>query len=196
MKAVRRRKFSHRFSHQFTRRVGALTAAVVAVAAGGVLAGTASAQVEPVGSVGSAAATADAGSQWRNVANGLCMTTADDPANGFQGTATLAPCDAGDPRQRWRLGLDNAFAFQIVSVSNGKCLADVGGWGLAWMATCERRDIQQAWGIPPDSLEGQMFTSWDDGKRLSTPYKAGTSYATVRDDLPVEDARYRWWLIR
>ncbi|GGS00182.1 hypothetical protein GCM10010252_43600 [Streptomyces aureoverticillatus] len=181
MTPVQRRKSS--------RRIGALTATVVTVAAGGVLAGTAPAAAH-------APPAADAGSQWRNVANGLCMTTADDPANAFQGTATLAPCDAGDPRQRWRLGLDNSRGLQIISVSTGKCLADVAGWGLAWMGECVKNDIQQAWRIPPGQLEGQVFSSADDGKRLSTPYAAGTSYVTVRDDLPREDPRYRWTLIR
>ncbi|GGV04161.1 RICIN domain-containing protein [Streptomyces spectabilis] len=169
-----------------TRRLTALAAALVTAAGGALLAGAAPAAAAP-----------DPGSQFRNAGNGLCMSTADDPANSFQGTATFAPCDAGDPRQRWRLQLAAQPAWQIVSVSSGQCVSDVAGWGLAWLGTCDAHDVNQWWHFT-EAGSGQVFwVSHDDGKLLSTPYRQGTSYVTVRKDLPdPKDARYKWSLLR
>ena len=168
---------------KFTRRLTALAAALVTVAGGTLLAGAA-----PAGA-------ADPGSLFRNTANGLCMTTADDPANAFQGTATFAPCDMGDPRQRWRLDLANQPAWLIISVDTGKCVADVAGWGLAWLGACDANDVNQFWHFKSSGAGGLFWVSHDDGKFLSTPYREGTSYVTVRHDLDVTDLRYNWHLV-
>lgn len=168
-----------------TRRLTVLVTAV----AGALLAGAA-----PAGAVG--AAGADPGSLFRNSGNGLCMSTADDPANAIQGTATFAPCDTGDPRQRWRLNLTNTPAWQIVSVGTGKCLADIAGWGLAWLGACDANDINQQWHFNGNDAGDVFWVSHDDGKLLSTPYRAGTSYVTVRNDLDPKDPHYKWRLLQ
>ncbi|MGH4034037.1 RICIN domain-containing protein [Actinomycetota bacterium Odt1-20B] len=170
---------------RFTRRLTTLAMALMTAAGGGLLAGAA-----PAG-----AAAPDPGSLFRNTGNGLCMSTAADPANAFQGTATFAPCDLGDPRQRWRLNLANQPAWQIVSVSTGKCLADVAGWGLAWLGTCDPNDVNQFWHFNGNNAGDLFWVSHDDGKLLSTPYREGTSYVTVRNDLDPKDVRYKWRLL-
>ncbi|OAR22589.1 hypothetical protein A8W25_23530 [Streptomyces sp. ERV7] len=141
-------------------------------------------------------AAPDPGSMFRNTGNGLCMTTADDPANAFQGTANFAACAASDPRQRWRLDLAKTPAWMIISVSGGKCLADVAGWGLAWLGKCDANDPNQAWHFNGNNAGDLFWVSHDDGKLLSTPYRDGTSYVTVRKDLDPGDARYKWRLVR
>ncbi|MFD3376839.1 MULTISPECIES: ricin-type beta-trefoil lectin domain protein [unclassified Streptomyces] len=171
---------------KFARRLNALAAALVMAAGGALLAGAAP----------TSAAEPDPGSLFRNTGNGLCMSTADDPANAFQGTATFAPCDLGDPRQRWRLELANQPAWQVVSVSTGKCVADVAGWGLAWLGACDANDVNQFWHFNGNDAGDLFWVSHDDGKLLSTPYRQGTSYVTVRNDLDPKDARYKWRLLR
>ncbi|MEI5097476.1 RICIN domain-containing protein [Streptomyces sp. PmtG] len=167
------------------RHLAVLAAALATAAGGTLLTGAAAASAEP-----------DPGSMFRNAGNGLCATTADDPANSFQGTATFAPCDTADPRQRWRLKLAAQPAWQIVSVATGQCVSDVGGWGLAWLGACDPNDVNQWWHFT-EAGSGQVYwVSHDDGKFLGTPYRNGTSYVTVRDDLPSQDPRKKWTLIR
>ncbi|MEU1409123.1 RICIN domain-containing protein [Streptomyces sp. NPDC005728] len=161
-----------------------VTAVALAAAVGGVFfAGTAPVHAK------------ETWSQFRNAGNGLCMTTADDPANAFQGTATFAACDASDPRQQWRLELAHTPAWMIVSRSTNKCIADVAGWGLAWLGKCDANDIDQAWHFRSNDAGDLFWLSHDDGKLLSTPYREGTSYVTVRKDLAPEDPRYKWRLL-
>lgn len=169
---------------RWARRAALGTAAVMVAAGGTVLAGAGSAQA--------------AGWQlWRNSGNGLCMTSADDPANAFQGTATFAPCDPDDRRQWWDWPqLNGSIGIHIVNAATGKCLADVAGWGLAWMAKCDDSDADQTWRFFFTSTGDWHFRSLDDENKLSTPYAAGTSYVTARHDLADSDPRYGWRLTR
>lgn len=176
------------------RRLAVLAGALAAALAGTVIAGPA--PVHADAPAAPATRADDPWSQWRNMGNGLCMTTAADPANGFQGTATFAACDAGDRRQQWTFELRTHNGFRIVSRDNGKCLTDIGGWGLAWLGPCDENDLNQAWRLSLNGAGDANWLSWDDEKRLSTPYAAGTSYVTARRDLDPADLRYRWRFVR
>ncbi|QNP72324.1 hypothetical protein IAG44_24815 [Streptomyces roseirectus] len=129
---------------------------------------------------------------WRNVGNNLCMTSADDPANAFVGTATFAPCDAGDTRQWWYWDLLSTGDVMIVNHATRQCLADVAGWGLAWLGTCDRADRDQIWDSSINGNGEWHYGSVDDQRALSTPYVAGTSYVTARGDFRYGDIRC-WW---
>ncbi|WP_433663989.1 hypothetical protein ACQPW1_18850 [Nocardia sp. CA-128927] len=137
-----------------------------------------------------------------NRGTGQCMTTENDPHNGFTGTARFAPCNAGDRRQWWlraTTGPDTiAFStHDLTSRGKHQCLENApGGWGLAFLANCDSGNFRQNFTLEyvlfPDGTGSTVYKAALDTRRLSVPYAAGTSYVTIRDGFPNEDARMQW----
>ncbi|MFI6999177.1 hypothetical protein [Nocardia sp. NPDC050175] len=137
-----------------------------------------------------------------NRGTGQCMTTENDPHNGIGGTARFAPCNANDRRQWWlraTTGPDTiAFStHDLTSRGKHQCIENApGGWGLAFLTVCDGGNYRQNFTLEyvffPDGKASTVYKAALDTRRLSVPVAAGTSYVTIRNDFPNEDARMQW----